>query len=873
MPLVSVLSALVLKKFRTHKEVNTSLCIQKNMEREKRTGEETPLANALLFEDICVNVFEKLSQEQHVSLKEKQNIILSEKKRAYFKGESMYPYVRLLVPTLDRERTYNVKEHKLCDLYSAVLMCTSLTSWKTTTGDLSMSVFSLLTERKQGGGGTSMTLGQINYLLDQFATKDTTVQQNVIRTCIFSLGPLQHKWLVRIILKSMRVGISDITFLRLLHPSAENDFSLHLDLKKVLGSRKTSSRLCLFTPFAPMLSKRYVGGSDLLFGAQKSIYVEPKVDGERLLVHLQHGGILHTRTCFFTRNGLDVTDLYGPVLSDPLIRTLAPGLAHRVVLDGEVVAWNVAEDRALPFGQNKVVAQRQLNQGSESPFCLMLFLFDVVMFDGNDVRGLPLWRRKDLLQKTVELGNFHVRMLPYDIIPSAEMTYSALNTTLEKYVSSSWEGVLLKGSSSIYSLGEQGRKLRSSWVKVKPDYLYPIAADMDLVVVGMYQEKGQRNGFEGQGGCPSFLMAMQAADNTFIPFVKASGSGLGVESLRRVQERLSPYWTKTRPSIVQEEFPEPDFWIGDPFLSVVLEVHGASFLEEEKGNIKVRFPRIVRARPDKDVQDIMQLEELLILRRRGGTFSRKPEEEREEGGKISPFLPEKRTREEEGIFSSLKAYVFRGDYSPYETTFEEIVSLLEEHGASLLLSITPNTDILVAPDLHADDGAQRFTLKGIKNALDVLLPTWILDCVREGRLVEKTFNHYLLLGNKETKESFKPFLDKFGDHWTAPLTERRLRETVFPNIPPSSSEKEKDYAMACLLQEPSLPLLFDGNSLSGIAFSEDESVFSPVLQRACLAIARNHGAVVFSSLPPPGYVVRTINDVWQALIEKGGGVI
>jgi DNA ligase-4 len=77
---------------------------------------------------------------------------------------------------------------------------------------------------------------------------------------------------------------------------------------------------------------------------------EVKLDGERMVVHVEQG-----KVTMHTRRGRWYSDLYSPVLAPPIRRALQRYNVN-VVLDGEVIAWDNGRQEAIPFGNNRTVA-------------------------------------------------------------------------------------------------------------------------------------------------------------------------------------------------------------------------------------------------------------------------------------------------------------------------------------------------------------------------------------------------------------------------------------------------------------------------------------------------------------------------------------
>jgi hypothetical protein len=104
-------------------------------------------------------------------------------------------------------------------------------------------------------------------------------------------------------------------------------------------------------------------GSHLIFFsetpvARSNITLLPQMDGERDLVHIKRGIVT-----IQTRNGTWYSPLYSPAIG-PSLRAAIAGYDVDVILDGEMIAWDGIENRPIPFGSNRTVAEMNRNQRS-----------------------------------------------------------------------------------------------------------------------------------------------------------------------------------------------------------------------------------------------------------------------------------------------------------------------------------------------------------------------------------------------------------------------------------------------------------------------------------------------------------------------------
>ena len=105
------------------------------------------------------------------------------------------------------------------------------------------------------------------------------------------MSAIEQKWLIRIILKDLKLGIGSIPILEMYHPDAQELYDVTNDLEKVCSSltdpndRSFGIDISLFKPFRPMLADRALVAKILSKMGHKPFYVETKLDGERTQIH------------------------------------------------------------------------------------------------------------------------------------------------------------------------------------------------------------------------------------------------------------------------------------------------------------------------------------------------------------------------------------------------------------------------------------------------------------------------------------------------------------------------------------------------------------------------------------------------------------
>jgi bifunctional non-homologous end joining protein LigD len=222
--------------------------------------------------------------------------------------------------------------------------------------------------------------------------------------------------------------------------------------------------------------------------------MEPKIDGWRMQMHVNP-----TSVEAWTRAGKSATGKMPGV--EHHLKNLTGG-SHVMRLDGEAVyvdADGVPDynftSRCLGSGVD-VCVMKQREIGS-----LTYFVFDILALDGDDLRPLPLDRRKDILKGTLsDTGNV-------ELVLGDEPTYEQHARNFEQFK----EGSVLKDLSSPYA-----GKRHKSWMKWKE------VESVDAKIVGYKRGHGKFEGlvgairFEAPDGTQGYCSGMDDATRVWI---------------------------------------------------------------------------------------------------------------------------------------------------------------------------------------------------------------------------------------------------------------------------------------------------------------------------------------------------------------------
>ncbi|TBE49227.1 ATP-dependent DNA ligase [Rhizobium ruizarguesonis] len=168
---------------------------------------------------------------------------------------------------------------------------------------------------------------------------------------------------------------------------------------------------------------------------------EVKWDGYRLAVHIEPSGVR-----ILTRGGHDWTDRFPAILAEA--RRLPVGTA---ILDGEAVVFD--EHGRSDFGrlQQSLGGRGGRRMSREA----VLMVFDLLYFDGRDIRGTELISRRHLLEGLVPAGGEEAIRLSEEIEADGD-------TLLRIACEHGLEGIIAKDRNSTYRSGRGGE-----WLKIK----------------------------------------------------------------------------------------------------------------------------------------------------------------------------------------------------------------------------------------------------------------------------------------------------------------------------------------------------------------------------------------------------------------------
>ncbi|QXH77184.1 ATP-dependent DNA ligase [Pseudomonas salmasensis] len=317
---------------------------------------------------------------------------------------------------------------------------------------------------------------------------------------------------------------------------------------------------------------------DTLLGSPADWQVEWKFDGIRAQLVKREG-----RLWVWSRGEELLTERF------PELHSLVSGLPDGTVIDGEIVVW---KDSVQPFALlQQRIGRKTLSKKVLEDAPVAVLAYDLLEYQGDDWRNHTQAERRTQLEQVIAACNQPV-LLPSPLLEGK--TWAALAEQREASRSLGVEGMMLKDRKGLYGVGRT--KDMGLWWKWKVD---PFSVDAVLI----YAQRGHgRRASLYSDYTFAVWDGPQGSERTLVPFAKAY-SGLTDEEMRKVD------------AIVRKTTVEKFGPVSSVTPSMVFELgfEGIALSKRHKSGIAVRFPRMLRWRQDKAVEEADNLATLQDL--------------------------------------------------------------------------------------------------------------------------------------------------------------------------------------------------------------------------------------------------------------------
>jgi len=294
---------------------------------------------------------------------------------------------------------------------------------------------------------------------------------------------------------------------------------------------------------------------------------EIKWDGYRAVAFIEDG-----RVRLVSRSQNDLTAQFPELGSLPQFVK-----AQRAILDGEIVALDGEGRPSFSLLQQRTGFQpgkRRLPRREGVP--VVYYAFDLLYFDGLDLRRVALHQRKQLLQERIVAGGG-------DVVHFSDHYAEKGLDLFEAAKQRGLEGIVAKKSGSAYE-----EKRSSNWLKIK------ITQRQECVIGSYTDPEGSREYFG------ALVLGLYDQQGRLI-HVGQVGTGFDHKTLKEMFARLQSLKTKQNPfygeigGLRKVQFVRPE---------LVAEIKFAEWTHETaEGGMKLRAPVFIGLRADKSAEE------------------------------------------------------------------------------------------------------------------------------------------------------------------------------------------------------------------------------------------------------------------------------
>lgn len=403
------------------------------------------------------------------------------------------------------------------------------------------------------------------------------------------LEPRERFLLAKLIGGGFRVGVSKLLVTRALSTIAAVDAKLIA--QRLMGWTDNSVRPSAES-FLKLIAEqsdtehKQRGGHPYPFFLAHQLQAEPATLGELAdwQIEWKYDGI---RAQLVRRDGQNYLWSRGEdLITDRFPELAALRLPEGTVIDGEILIW--AEGPA-PFADlQKRIGRKTVSAKLMAELPAVLVAYDLLEEAGVDLREVPQSERRKLLEALVESSaQDQLKISP--LVEAAD--WDALTAIRLESRSRGVEGMMVKAKSAQYGVGRT--KNVGTWWKWKVD-----PYSIDAVLIYAQAGHGRRASLY-----TDYTFAVWDVDETgerkLVPFAKAY-SGLTDAEIAVVDNAI-------RKTTIEKFGPVRSV---KPTMVFEIGFEGIQLSTRHKAGIAVRFPRILRKRDDKTVQDADTLDTL-----------------------------------------------------------------------------------------------------------------------------------------------------------------------------------------------------------------------------------------------------------------------
>lgn len=477
---------------------------------------------------------------------------------------------------------------------------------------------------------STLSISDTHKRLKQIALDEGTGSQErkikQLSSLIKSMDALSAKYIIKMVLGTMRLGFSEITLIEALSWMEKEDKSLKKPIeekyriypnigfiaKRFKEESLNGIKSITIETGVPILGARCqrVNTAEDIIERHKISVIENKYDGTRVQAHLDRTKNLSSKkdnsllednertlsVKTFTRNLEETTNMFPDVTAAVLNNVTA----QTAILDCEAIGVDPKTGEFVSF-QITIKRKRKYNvkaMAEEIP--LKLIVFDILFYNGVPQIDVPFKDRRKLLENIIN-ENDKIMLSPLTVVDNATKLMEIFNLAIKKGL----EGIVAKDLNASYSVGSRGY----GWIKFKRKETGGLEDTLEPVVLGYYKGAGQRAKF----GVGAFLVGVLDEEKDVFKTIAKIGTGLTDEQWGELKTRCDKIKVLEKPKnyIVPKEL-LCDVWC-EPDILTAIRADEITISPIHTAGYALRFPRLIAFRDDISAKDATTLKEIQKL--------------------------------------------------------------------------------------------------------------------------------------------------------------------------------------------------------------------------------------------------------------------
>ncbi len=464
-------------------------------------------------------------------------------------------------------------------------------------GDLGLAVEKLVGKKKQ-----QTLFAKKLTVLDVFSAfkkiaeasgpKSQQLKIKLLAELIHNSEPIEARYIVRIPLNKLRLGIGDPTVLDALSVMKKGDKQLRESLERAYNVTSNigfvaekffregikginTIKIEIGRPIRPALAERLPNAEEIIKKIGRCA-VEAKYDGFRMQIHKKGKEVK-----LFSRAATDMTYMFPEIVDAIRLQK-----CESFIIDSECLGYDPKNRRYHSFQETMQRRRKYGISDKAKEIPLHLFVFDILYLNGDEMINKAYEQRRKALEKNID-ENETVHLSDMIIAETPEELLDYFNAC----VNAGLEGVIAKDLKAPYTVGAR----KFAWIKLKKSYETALSDTIDAVIVGYDIGKGKRK----ELGLGTILVAVYDEQEDVFKTLAKVGTGFSEEDIKRFKQKLDEIKIPHKsPRLISKV--EADVWVEPKY---VVEISGDEITKSSMHTCGIsggetyalRFPRIVRS--------------------------------------------------------------------------------------------------------------------------------------------------------------------------------------------------------------------------------------------------------------------------------------